>query len=166
MWEGRSLTKRKRVDWEEGGVMRCRDTEREVGGALDMPHPRLLGLAESPQPPQPWVTILQPFPWTVPSPQPQHNRVKEGKRPGSLSRLPSTTRTWGLPSSASFINEVGPGAGREGTVWRPWWACRNLLPRPAGADAAAECTDASAATEPTGGRCPEPRARVAQPTGM
>ncbi|XP_031209029.1 proline-rich protein 29 isoform X4 [Mastomys coucha] len=25
----------------------------------------------------PWVTILQPFPWTVPSPQPQHNRVKE-----------------------------------------------------------------------------------------
>lgn len=32
-WEGRSLTKRKRVDWEEGEVvMKCRDTEREVGG--------------------------------------------------------------------------------------------------------------------------------------
>ncbi|XP_006534451.1 proline-rich protein 29 isoform X2 [Mus musculus] len=27
--------------------------------------------------PMPWVTILQPFPWTVPSSQPQHNRVKE-----------------------------------------------------------------------------------------
>ncbi|XP_021069669.1 proline-rich protein 29 [Mus pahari] len=27
--------------------------------------------------PTPWVTILQPFPWTVPSPLPQHNRVKE-----------------------------------------------------------------------------------------
>ncbi|XP_063126233.1 proline-rich protein 29 isoform X5 [Rattus norvegicus] len=27
--------------------------------------------------PTPWVTILQPLPWTVASPQTQHNRVKE-----------------------------------------------------------------------------------------
>ncbi|XP_057629286.1 proline-rich protein 29 [Chionomys nivalis] len=27
--------------------------------------------------PMPWVTILQPFPWTVPSPLPQPSRVKE-----------------------------------------------------------------------------------------
>lgn len=70
-----------------------------------MPHPPLLGLAESPQPcPQPWVTILQPFPWTVSSPQPQHNRVKEGNGSGSPSWLLCTMhRTWGLPSSAGYI---------------------------------------------------------------
>ncbi|XP_063126235.1 proline-rich protein 29 isoform X7 [Rattus norvegicus] len=32
--------------------------------------------------PTPWVTILQPLPWTVASPQTQHNRVKEASLAG------------------------------------------------------------------------------------
>lgn len=83
-----------------------------------MPHPRLLGLAVSPQPrPQPWVTVLQPFPWTVASPQPQHNRVKEGNGPSHSpdSTLPHILGVFLLLLVTSYINKVG--SGREGTVW-------------------------------------------------
>lgn len=82
-----------------------------------MTYPHLLDLAEAPHPcPQPWVTLLQPFPWTVLSPQPQHNRVKEGNGPGSPSCLPSTTPTYFLLLLVtSYINKVGTGPGRKGT---------------------------------------------------
>ncbi|XDA81060.1 hypothetical protein R6Z07F_011037 [Ovis aries] len=47
----------------------------------------------------PWVTILQPLPWTIPPPSPQPGRVKEGETPGVPHVVPCSARhiLWAPP---------------------------------------------------------------------
>ncbi|KAM9748288.1 uncharacterized protein ACBT57_011518 [Dama dama] len=67
---GRDLTE----NWEAVGAQRG-----EAPAGLGAPHPFPACLTEPPSP-QPWVTILQPLPWTIPPPSLQPGRVKEGER--------------------------------------------------------------------------------------
>nr|XP_023507986.1 proline-rich protein 29 isoform X1 [Equus caballus] len=127
--------------------------------------------AESPLP-QPWVTVLQPVPWAVPPPPPQPGRVKEGESWGSTSLCPAPPRTFsGRPRCSPpaplgvSIREKALGSGQRAGETRRGPA-KPPLPRPAGADDAAERADAPAAAESSGGSGAQPRARLAPPAGL
>lgn len=87
---GRDLTE----NWEAVGAQRG-----EAPAGLGAPHPFPACLTETPSP-QPWVTILQPLPWTIPPPSPQPGRVKEGETPGVPHVVPCSAQhiLWAHPT--------------------------------------------------------------------
>ncbi|XP_019493341.1 PREDICTED: proline-rich protein 29 isoform X2 [Hipposideros armiger] len=121
--------------------------------------------------PAPWVTILQPLQWAVPSAPQQPGRVKEGERLhapspsaqahslGFRAAPPTPSAPWGSVSGGKAL-----GSGQ-----RAWggleWPAEPLPPRPAGADDATGCADAPAADESPGDRGAQSQTGLPTPTG-